>query len=689
MNTFRWCAAALAIAALICATPAAAQPRPVAAEDLFKIAFLENAQISPDGKHVAVVRTRMNGPKNTYESTVLLVDVANGVTTDITRGKHDGDTAWAPDSKFLYFVRPDKKKRPQIFRYTLNGGKITQLTSVKDGASGPVPSHDGRRIAFTVTQTDAAHATYVDFAKAGFKPGKDEQKTDIRTIDTMGFEVNGAGFVYDKHAHIWVVNSGGGGARALTSGKYSENLAGWSYDDATLVFNSTRYDPVDSGPTDVYTMPSSGGAMHKLASDQPVNFAFFVSRKSDRLWYGAAGVDDPGAYPAIRSAKFDGSDMREVVAKNTVSFGDALLADMKEGGGGCGDLLPDERTAVANVDGPGYSNLRRVDLQNGSVADLTPARGEAWSCSLSRDGKTVAYLYSDFTHPGEVYVADTATGTPRRLTHANDAYLNGVTLSKPQPFSVKDSAGFTVQAWFMPAAGAAGTKHPTILDIHGGPQTQFGDTFFHEFQMWASLGYNVVFVDPRGSVGFGHAFEAALNKDWGNAMFEDEQLAMDEAAKRPEVDSSRLGETGGSYGGYATLWVVSHTDRFKTAIAERVVSDLQSESFGADFASKNGLGGFYQWGEPWDPKSLYGPMSPITYVNDVHTPLMILHSDDDTRTPVDNTVQEYNLLKILGRTVTYVDVPNETHDLNRTGSPIHRVERLHIMADWFAKYLHP
>ena len=689
MKSLRLLFAVAALAAFGATSAAPAVARPVEAEDLFKLTFLDNAQISPDGQNVVVVRRRMNGPKDMYDTTVLLVNVASGRVADATRGTQDGDMAWAPDSKSFYFVRPDKQKHGQIFQYTLESAKMMQLTHVKDGVSAPAPSHDGKRIAFTVTQTVPPHATYVDFAKAGFTPSKTEKKTDIRTIDTMGFELNGAGYVYDKLAHIWTMNADGSNARALTSGRYAENFDAWSYDDNTIVFNSTRYDPVDSGPSDIYTIPSRGGAMQKLASDLPSNFPFLVSKKSDDLWYGATGVEDPATIPEIRRSKFDGSQMRVVVPKNTTAFGDSLLADLKDGGGGCGDILPDGRTAIVNADGQGYANLRRFDLETGSVTDLTPPRGEAWSCTLSLDGKRVAYLYSDATHPVDLYVADTATGTPRRLTGLNDAYLSQVTLSKPQPFTVKDSAGFTVHAWFMPATGGSGTKHPTLLDIHGGPLAQFGDSYFDEFQMWTSLGYNVVFSDPRGSTGFGYPFAAALTKDYGNAMFEDVQLVMDEAVKRPDVDPSRLGETGGSYGGYATLWVVSHTDRYKTAIAERVVSDLQSESFGADFASKNGLGGFYQWGAPWDPKSLYAPLSPLTYVNDIHTPLMILHSEEDTRTPVDNTLQEYNLLKILGRSVTYIDVPRENHDLNRIGEPIHRVERLHIMADWFAKYLQP
>lgn len=164
---------------------------------------------------------------------------------------------------------------------------------------------------------------------------------------------------------------------------------------------------------------------------------------------------------------------------------------------------------------------------------------------------------------------------------------------------------------------------------------------------------------------------------------------MDAAVRRPEVDASRLAVLGGSYGGYATLWVVSHTDRYKTAVAERVVSNMQSENLAADFAGKNGLaGGYYAMGPPWDPAStLYAKFSPLTYVANVHTPLMILHSEDDTRTPIDQTLQEFTSLKILGRTVQYVAVPNETHDLSRTGAPIHRVERLHVILDWLKKRL--
>jgi dipeptidyl aminopeptidase/acylaminoacyl peptidase len=674
-------------AALIALSPSPAPARPMTAEDLFGFNVLGQAQISPDGSRVIVVRQRMNGTKDRYDSTILLVDIAHGTTVDATRGTTDGDVAWSPDSSSFYFVRR-AKKAPQIFRYDLATRNVVQITHAKNGASGPTPSNGGTRLAFTVVDVDPAPAAQIDFAKAGFKPSKAQRKSDIRTINQLFWTLNGAGFVYDKHPHIWVSNADGSSAKQITFGRFGEGNESWSSDDRTIVLNSLRYDSVDGG-NDIYSVSATGGDLHKMVSDLPNNNLYFVSRRAQRLIYGASGTTDPAAYPAMRWANFDGSDVNEFVKKNTLSFGDALLADLKEGGGPCGDLLPDEQHAVINADGPGYANLRLLDLSSGAVSDLSPPKGEAWSCTVSRDGKRVAYLYSDFTHPGDVYVLDVASPTPRALTHVNGAFLRTVDLSIPQPFTATDSAGFTVHAWFMPALGKRAGPRPTILDIHGGPETQFGDTFFQELQFLAGKGYNVVFSDPRGSVGFGYDFEAALTKSYGDAMFEDVQAVMDQAVKRPDVDATRLGVSGGSYGGYATLWVISHTDRYKTAIAERVVNNLVTENLGADFASKTGLGGFANWGNPWDPQSLWFTQSPINFVQSVHTPLLILHSEEDTRTPSDQTITEFSALKILGQKVTFIDVPGENHDLSRTGAPIHRVERLNVLANWMNSYLRP
>ncbi len=671
--------------------PFAASAAPVAPEDLFKLTFLSNAAISPDGRLVLVEASRMNGPKDTYDRSIELVDVATGrLKHNITAHLGDGDYAWMPDSRGFVFVRTVEKQKPQLYRYTLAGGAITRLTHIADGVSAPVVDHAGDRIALTVTATDPAPNAQVDFARAGFTPKSSQRKSDIAVIDELFFEANGQGYTYQQHQHIWTVNADGSHPKQLTSGKYSENFDDWSPDDRTILFDSLRYDSVDGGPSDVYTIPSVGGSTRKVASPLPANNGVFFAADGTSVYFLSGDVKDAAERPALVAANLDGTGRRVVSERNAVAWGDTLLADMKEGGGFCAWRLPGGKRALVNADGPGYANLRMLDLGSGEVRAITPARGEAWSCSISTDGSSVAYLYSDATHPADVYVANVSGGAPHQITNVNAAYLASVTLSQPQEFAVKDPAGFTVQAWFMPATGGApGAKHPTLLNIHGGPETQFGDTFFHEFQLYTSEGYNVVFPNPAGSTGHGYAFEEALESNYGDAMFADVQAVMDAVVRRPDVDATRLAVLGGSYGGYATLWVISHTDRYKVAVAERAVSNVRTENLTADFAAKNGLGGgYYNWGPPWDPASTdYARFSPLTYVANVHTPLLILHADGDTRAPIDQTLQEYTALKILGRTVEYVAVPNENHDLSRTGSPIHRVERLNLILDWLKRYV--
>lgn len=686
------CLAALLLAAFV-PVNAAAAPRPVAAEDLYKIAQVGDPQMSPDGSRVAFVVKRMNGPKDRYERDLYLVRTNGGAAVQITHTGHDSGPAWSPDSRTIAFTRGPQKKgqKPQIFAYDVATGTVTQLTHVKDGAGGPVYSHDGKRIAFSVDTTLPAHTAYVDFNAAGFKPGKDQQKTDIRVVHDLFFRSNGQGYTYDQFQHIWVMNADGSGAKALTSGnEWSEGDPLWSPDDKTIAFDSLRYDATTAGNGDVYTMPSSGGPMHKIASNNPSNNLLSYDR-AGHIWYYSGGVADPAEYPALMRTA--GATSEAIVPKNRTQFGDSVLADMGEPGGLCGpQFAPGDAFALTNVEQPGYSALAKLNPRTGAVTKVTSS-GEAAECTMDSHGRYVAYTLSDFTHPREVYLLDLSTGTRKRLSGINDAYLAGVELSKPREFSIKDDAGFDVQAWFMPAVGPkAHGKRPTILDIHGGPQTQFGDTFFHELQYLAGLGYNVVFSDPRGSTGHGYDFEAALNEHWGEAMFDDVQRVMDAAAQFPEVNANRLGVSGGSYGGYATLWVVSHTNRYKAAIAERAVSNLSSEQTVADFAGANGFGLYdspYGFGPYWDPSSLNYKESPLTYVQDVHTPLLLLHSEDDTRTPIDQTLQEFTSLKILHRNVEYVAVPDENHDLSRTGSPLHRVQRLHVIYDWMGHYLSP
>ncbi len=290
-----------------------------------------------------------------------------------------------------------------------------------------------------------------------------------------------------------------------------------------------------------------------------------------------------------------------------------------------------------------------------------------------------------------MYVYDRTANASRQLTHLDDALVDALSIGAPEQHTVANGQGGTVAYWVLaPPNATPGKRYPVVLNIHGGPHTEFGNAYFHEFQVLAAKGYVVVYANPRGSVGYGYDWASALDGNWGDAMFADETAVIDEVVKRADADPARTFVSGGSYGGYATLWMISHTNRFKAAFAERVVSDLFTETLTADFAAPRGFEGPAgtprAWGGALQSYKTLWQQSPLAHVADVHTPLLLLHGDADSRTPIAETLQEYEALKMLGRQVRLVEFPRENHDLSRTGEPIHRVERLHIMADWFARF---
>ena len=258
---------------------------PVTPEDLFAITFLSASSISPDGAHVLVQASRANGPKNSYDRTIDLVDVATGaLAANVTGRQGDGDYSWMPDGASFVFVRTLPKQKGQLYRFTLATRQSVQLTHFKQGVSSPVVSHDGKRIALSVDDPDVPDDTYVDFAKAGFKPSAEQKKTDIHKIDRLFFQANGQGYTYQDHPHIWTIDAGGSHAKQLTSGKWAEAFDAWSPDDRTIAFDSLRYETVDSGPNDVYFISTDGGTPQKLDSPEVGNAGLFFNSDGSRFY---------------------------------------------------------------------------------------------------------------------------------------------------------------------------------------------------------------------------------------------------------------------------------------------------------------------------------------------------------------------------------------------------------------------
>jgi dipeptidyl aminopeptidase/acylaminoacyl peptidase len=669
---------------------AADAKRAIVPEDLFAMQFVSHATISHDGTRVAFIVTRMDLAKDAYLSNIWVAATDGSRVAQLTRGDRDASPDWSPDDRTLAFSRAAGGP-PQIYTIELAGGEARKLTDRPAGASAPVWSHDGRRIAFTATTLDAAPPSHVDWKSLGVAAPKNYAKTDIRTLPWPRYEANGAGYTYDKHDHIWTMGRDGSDAKQLTNGADGEQFSAWSADDARIAYGSDALSDPEGDAGTIYTVASNGGAPARVAVARYGAFAPTFTQDGKRVVYSFIGRHDSSGTPGLASADLDGTHDVQAVGDDTVAFGDAVISDTKEGGEGCGVLEPDDRTYVGLISVPGGSEIDAFDLATGRREHIAGGGRELEDCTTDLIGRKVAFTANDATHLSEIYVVDRTDGSERQLTHLNDALTDRLTLATPEAHTVANGQGGTVAYYVLkPPNAVPGKRYPTILDIHGGPETEFGNSFFDEFQVLAARGYTVVYANPRGSVGYGYDWEEGLLGNWGDAMMADETAVMDDVARRQDVDTKHTFVSGGSYGGYATLWVIAHTNRFVAALAERPAVNLFTEALAADFAAplafQGAAGTVHAWGPPLKNHDALWQQSPLAHVANVHTPLLLLHGDEDTRTPIAETLQEYEALKILGRRVTLVQVPRENHDFSRTGEPIHRIERLHLMEDWFGRF---
>ena len=280
----------------------------------------------------------------------------------------------------------------------------------------------------------------------------------------------------------------------------------------------------------------------------------------------------------------------------------------------------------------------------------------------------------------------------RRLTDVSRSFRNEISLSEPEPFVAVAPDGARIDAWVMrPVDFDEEQTYPTVLNVHGGPFTQYGQRFFDEFQVEAGAGSVVVYANPRGSSGYAEEWGRAIRgpveggPGWGSVDYDDLMAVVDEAVKRyPFIDADRLAVMGGSYGGYMTSWIVGHTDRFRCAISERAVNEMASEDGTSDLA---GFFRGYVGASAWDAPEAYARISPLSYAAEMTTPLLILHSEEDLRCPINQGEQLFTVLRSMRRPVELVRFPAESHELTRSGSPTHRVQRFEIVLEFLDRHL--
>lgn len=688
--------------------------------DLTKIKQLGEVTLSPDGRQVAFVAKHIEPDEKAWEYKYI-----NQIYLAVTEGPANvrqlthhpagaSEPAWSPDGQKLAFTR-NVEGKSQVFILSLSGGEPEQITTSKYGAGTPVWSPDGQKLAFTTTLslTELMQDSTLNPALAlptwpGEKPGfpgnqhlskstvkadpngtleeiraylvQNEQDQKAKVVNKLNLHQEATVSSALYFSHLWITDPyPTATAKPLTTGFGSYSDPQFSPDGKTVFFQ--------------------GDVFRNISPDREQDNAFFAVQsdgsdfrtilEQDGIAFNGLKISPSGKWLAFQIAK-----------PNTVTIPE--LAIMPVGGRGAADFITykfdrnkgdlvwskDEAFIYYTSPSNGGVILSRVNRMARTTEHLSGYDMGVGGFDVGKD--KLVYVKTEVANPYELFVADGRLQNSRRLTDFHTAWLKNKKLSTPQKKTFVNNLGQTVEYWVMkPTNLDAGKKYPMILEIHGGPTAMWGpgeSSMWHEYQYYCSRGYGVVYANPRGSGGYGEAFMRSNIQDWSHGPASDVLKALDLASTETWVDTSRMAITGGSYAGYLIAWIVAHDHRFKAACVQRGVYDL-STFFGEANAWR--LVPNYFGGYPWEDavKPILDRESPMTYVDQIRTPLIIFHGEQDLRTGVSQSEWLYKSLKVLGRTVEYVRHPGATHEITRSGNNRQRIDQMLRTYEFFERFL--
>jgi dipeptidyl aminopeptidase/acylaminoacyl peptidase len=656
--------------------------RKISAEDLLKLKFVESATISPEETEIALTVKTIAEDKKKYYSHIYMVSTDGGNLRQYTFGEvSDSHPVFSPDGRWLAFTskRGDKKG---LYIMPRHGGEPRLLVE-KDGSISQMSfSPDSKRILCIFRQADEVPKD---------KSGKKEPPV-FRHITRLFYKMDNYGFFPKEEGQIWTFDIADGKGTQLTKGGRGKDSPAYSPDGRWIAFvmNIQRNQDTDSDLQDLFVMSSRGGKPRRIPTPLgPLAMPKFSPDGKHLAYLGHANPNDSWGVTNYHVWKVPvrGGQAVDLIKKLDRSAWDLTISDMAEGHEGA--LLhwaPDGRYLYFMLSDAGSTHLYRVTASGSKVEPVVTGKVHVMAASLDGDVSKAALVMANHTMPAEVFVSDLSKrGKLQRLTNFNKALTDEVQIVKPEEVIFRGSDGYPIHGWIMkPPEFSARKKYPSILEVHGGPRVQYGNTFFHEFQYLAAQGYVVYFSNIRGGQGYGEKHADTITNAWGTVDFDDCMAFSDYMELQPYIDKKKMGVTGGSYGGYMTNWIVTHTNRFKAAVTQRSVVNIAS-MFGSSDVGFNISKEIF--GTPQTNPDGYREMSPITFVKNVRTPLLISHSEQDLRCPIEQAEQLFIALKMLGRTVEFLRFPEEPHGLSRCGRPDRRLARLEWFLKWFDRYL--
>ena len=665
---------------------AKANTRLLTADDLYRLERLSEPRISPDGEHVIYAVHTIDRTSEKERSSLWLVSTRRGPARRFTWGDHnDSSPRWSPDGEHILFVSDRGDEGPAPYVIPFRGGEARPLGGPKGMIGSLEWSPDGRRIA-CVVRPPGPDAVKLASQGVGSKKSLTE-----RHFTRMLYKSDGAGYLPEERWHIWTIDVRTGRSKTVTEGDYDAGSPRWSPDGNRILFLANREPDADIRPVtnDLWIVDAEGGDPLKL--DTP------SGQKSSPVWSPDGtqvawfGTEDPDSWwrdsrlyvmPIDRTSK-----PRDVLGQIEACAGLDVLNDTSAG--------PQVNDPVWSADGTrilfhlgrhGRTSIFEA-MADGSLPP-TPVIDEPAAVgpfSVDAGGEQIVFLRATLDEPGQLYTLRRKSARAKQLTRVN-RWLNRIELGETEAAWVKSKGGHEIQGWIVrPPGFDPNGSAPAIVEIHGGPWAQYGFRFMHEFQVLAASGYVVGFCNPRGGRGYGEAHAKAIQNDWGNLDYADIMAWSDHLASLPGVDESRMGVTGGSYGGFLTNWIIGHTDRFKAAVTQRSVSNLISFWGSSDigwlftrpFAGK----------PPWEDFENLWRQSPIRWISNAKTPTLVIHSEQDLRCDKEQGVQVYWALRSLGVDTELVLFPEESHGLSRGGRTDRRIARLGHILRWFDRYM--
>jgi dipeptidyl aminopeptidase/acylaminoacyl peptidase len=672
-------------------------------EDIGALRHAHDPQVSPDGTMVAFSVTDVDLEANRYRSRVWLASADGELPPrPFSAGPDDQLPKWSPDGRWLALTSspPEGPSEISVVPVTQGGERVVV-------ARWPAPITE---LAWSPSSADLAFVARVPDPERYGRNGEKRREVDMppRRLTHLFYRLDTEGWVGDRPNRIMVVPADGSTPpQVLTTGPYQAAGVTWSPDSSRIAFASARHETWDLDlAVDLWTMPANGSAEPERLTDTKAAFSSPVwSPDGTKLAYlrHPTPLDEP---------RHERLGVLDLSSRDTTDLTAALDRNCAPYGYGRAPVWFGEHL-LCSVEDTGNVHVYAVAV-TGDSKPFAVVDGELWVHAWHWAGGTMAIAVNTPTTLPEIVVrplragsaghetvmAEGGAGRSDELPKSSLTNLTGplvakVSVSEPQPFVARSADGTEVPCWAMAPVGAeAGRRYPTLLNVHGGPFTSYGNRFFDEFQIEAGNGFGVLYCNPRGSSGYDEAWGRAVRwpeaevdpgSGWGGVDFDDVMACVDEGCRRFEwVDPDLLGILGGSYGGFMTSWAIGHTQRFKAACSERACNNLLSLDTNSDIASS--FRAVVGRGHLEDPAA-YLRQSPISYVSEMTTPVLLLHSEDDLRCPVSQAEELFVALRLLGRDPVFVRFPGESHELSRSGSPRHRVERARLIVDWFTEKL--